>query len=65
MTIAEIKDAIKHLDEKRFVSFSDWFQKIEDERWDKELESDITRGKLDKIADKALRQYETGKCREL
>lgn len=65
MTVTEIKKAIKHLDQREFLSLSDWFAKIEEEKWDKELESDIANGKLGKLAQAALDEYKTGKCKQL
>ena len=64
-SIDEIKSAITHLPEKEFNSFVDWFQKFEEERWDKELEKDIAEGKLDNLADEALNEFDARKCREL
>jgi hypothetical protein len=64
-SIDEIKSAIAHLPEKEFNSLVDWFQKFEEERWDKELENDIAQGKLDILADEALNEFDTGKSSEL
>lgn len=64
-SIDEIKSAIAHLPEKEFNSLVDWFEKLEQERWEKELEKDIAQGKLDNLADEALNEFNAGKCREL
>ena len=64
-SIDEIKSAIAHLPEKEFNSLVDWFQKFEEERWDKELENDIAQGKLDNLADEALNEFGVGKSSEL
>ncbi len=64
-SIDKIKSAITHLPEKEFHSFVDWFQKFEEERWDEELEKDIAQGKLDSLADEALKEFDAGKCSEL
>ena len=64
-SIDEIKSAIAHLPEKEFNSLVDWFQKFEEERWDKKLENDIAQGKLDNLADEALNEFDTGKSSEL
>jgi len=63
--IDKIKSAITRLPEKEFHSFVDWFQKFEEERWDKELEKNIDQGKLDSLADEALEEFDAGKCSEL
>ena len=64
-TISEIKKTIVHLPENEFNSFADWFQKLEEEKWDKELEKDIAEGKLDNFAKEALNEFKSGKCKEL
>jgi len=65
MTIAEIKNAIEHLEKKELISLSEWFHKIEEDTWDKEIKEDITKGKLDQIAESTLNSYKSGKCKEL
>ena len=64
-SIDEIKSAITHLPDRAFNSFVDWFEKFEEERWDKELEKDIAEGKLDNLADEALNEFDSEKCSEL
>ncbi|MFC1869429.1 hypothetical protein ACFL0H_15035 [Thermodesulfobacteriota bacterium] len=64
-TITEVKDTIIHLPEDEYYAFADWFQKFEEERWDKELERDIAEGKLDALAEEALNEFKLEKCREL
>ena len=65
MTIAEIKNAIEHLEKKELISLSEWFHKIEEDKWDKEIKEDISKGKLDQIAESTFNSYKTGKCKEL
>jgi len=64
-SIDEIKSAITHLPEKEYNSFVDWFQKFDEERWDKELEKDMSEGKLDNLTDEALNEFDAGKSSEL
>ncbi|MGA1825418.1 MAG: hypothetical protein ACMUIP_12235 [bacterium] len=58
-TMSEIKKTIVHLPEDEFNSFADWFQKLEEERWDKELEKDIAEGKFDDFAKEALDEFKS------
>ena len=60
-----IKSEIARLPQEEFNAFVDWLEKLEEERWDKELEEDIAEGKLDRLADEALDEFGAGKCREL
>jgi hypothetical protein len=39
-TVAEIKNAVKALPDKDFNSFSSWFDKFEEEHWDRQIAKD-------------------------
>ena len=43
----------------------EWLENFEQELWEKELEEDVRLGKLDKLAEQAIRDFRAGKCREL
>jgi len=64
-TITEVKETIKKLPDEDFNEFADWFEKLEEERWDKELAKDIAEGRLDDLANEAINEYKSGKCTEL
>ena len=64
-TVAEIKSAVKALPEKEFSSFSFWFDRFEEERWDKQIESDQKSGPLCELMKEAMADYEAGKCKPL
>jgi len=65
ISMNRIKSEIARLPHEEFNAFVDWLEKLEEERWDKELEEDIAEGKLDHLADEALDEFGAGKCREL
>jgi hypothetical protein len=53
-TLEEIERAVSELSPEDFATFRDWFAKFDAEVWDREFEADVTAGKLDALADKAL-----------
>jgi hypothetical protein len=65
MTVKEIEKAIEKLSEDGLSDLRDWFYKFDNEVWDKQFESDVKAGKLDKLAEKAISDYDAGKCKEL
>ena len=65
MTVAEIKKAVLALPEREFGTFSSWFDKYEDEHWDRQLERDQKAGPLRNLMDKARSDFEAGKCTPL
>lgn len=65
MTVEEIEKAIEKLSEDDLSDLRDWFYKFDNEAWDKQFESDVKAGKLDRAAEKAISDYHAGKCKEL
>ena len=65
MTIKEIESAVSHLSQEELDQFSVWFDKFEAESWDAQLEKDVQSGKLDKLADQAIKDSQAGRCIEL
>lgn len=43
--------------------FRSWFDTFDTKRWDRDLVSDISNGKLDALAAEATAEYNAGKCR--
>ena len=65
MTISEIEQAIRELSPEELSRLRAWFEEFDAQEWDKQIERDAASGKLDKIAEKALQEYRTGKAKEL
>lgn len=63
--VAEIKVAIAQLPLQEVVALRQWFDEWEAELWDQEIEADILVGRLDELADEALRAFEAGDYTEL
>lgn len=64
-TVQEIEKAVVNLPEPELDKFRTWFQEFDAEVWDKQLEKDARSGKLDHLADQALKDLEEGHCTEL
>jgi hypothetical protein len=63
--VKEIEDAVSHLSPKEFEAFRAWFEEYESQHWDSQFEKDVESGRLDSIAQEALKEYEAGNCSEL
>ena len=44
MTVEAIKDAIAHLSEEERKQVADWFDELEEEAWDRQMERDFANG---------------------
>jgi hypothetical protein len=64
-TVAEIEKALQTLPVEEARKVAGWLQQYLDERWDNQIDADIAAGKLDKLADRALKDYEAGRTKPL
>jgi hypothetical protein len=63
--VENIEGQVKDLTREELGAFREWFAQFDAELWDRQLESDVQNGKLDKTAAKALRDYKEGRATEL
>ncbi|HBG05153.1 MAG: hypothetical protein A2075_02800 [Geobacteraceae bacterium GWC2_58_44] len=64
-SLKRIETEVAALPDRELRMFSQWFAEFEAERWDQSLEAVVASGKLDDIAEEALAQYASGKCRAI
>ena len=63
--IEKIEDEIQGLSPSELTAFRKWFREFDAEAWDRQIEEDIQAGKLDALANAALKSFEAGKCSEI
>ncbi len=63
--VKTLEKEILELSRDELTTFRDWFVKFDADEWDRQIESDIEAGKLDKLAAKALSEHKRGESREL
>lgn len=63
--IDNIEREIQKLSPSELAKFRKWFVKYDAEAWDREIEEDAMAGKLDALANKALKAFESGECTEI
>jgi hypothetical protein len=64
-SVKEIESAIAKLTREELSAFRSWFVGFDAEAWDKQFESDVAAGRLDGLADEALRDLGEGRCTDL
>ncbi len=64
-SVQEIKLAIGSLPHQEYMKLLSWIQDKDWGDWDKQLEVDITSGKLDFLAKEALEEKNNHKLREI
>ena len=63
--IENLEEQILALSPEEFARFREWFAQFDAEAWDRQLEADVKAGKLDKLAERALRAHAAGQSTEL
>jgi len=63
--VEQLEQQIRSLSEQELAEFRAWFQEFDWAMWDRQLARDVSNGKLDKLAEKALRDYKSGKTTPL
>ncbi len=64
-TVEQIESAILDLPPEQFQLLLEWFLDLDYQRWDEQLEKDITEGKLDALAEEAIAEFAAGQYREI
>ena len=60
LSIAEIQQAILSLPESDYLQLRNWFNELDWEKWDRQIETDSENGKLDFLIDEAFEVKEKG-----
>lgn len=64
-TVEEIEDAIRNLPPGDLAALRAWFAEYDAGLWDQQFEADVAAGRLDALADEALRDLRQGRCTDL
>jgi hypothetical protein len=64
-TVKEIEAAVSKLSRQELSTFRSWFAEFDAEAWDRQFEEDVAAGRLDALADEALRDSREGRCTDL
>jgi len=63
--IEEIKTVISKMSREKLSLFRSWFEEFDADAWDSQFEDDVIAGRLDDLADEALRDLEQRRCTEI
>lgn len=63
--VERIEHDVEGLSERELAEFRAWFAEFDWAVWDAQLERDVAAGKLDALADEALREHAAGETRPL
>ena len=63
--VEELAKRVEVLSREELGDFRQWFLEFDGALWDRQLEQDARNGKLDNLAEEALREYRAGKTKPL
>ncbi len=63
--VKEIEEAVRRLGPAELAAFRAWFAEFDAELWDHQIEIDVAEGRLDRLAEEALRDLREGRCTDL
>jgi len=63
-SVKEIEEAVLKLSTAELARFREWFAQFDAVAWDRQIEDDIAAGRLNALADEALKDFRSGRCTE-
>lgn len=64
-TLQEVETAVRDLSSEELANFRAWFAAFDAESWDRQLDEDVEAGRLDALAEEALREHREGRATAL
>jgi hypothetical protein len=64
-TVQEIQEAVSQLAREDLESFRLWFAEFDATLWDRQFEADVSAGRLDQLAEEALKDLREGRGSDL
>ncbi len=65
MSVEELESAVLNLSATELARFSQWFEEMMADQWDRQIEEDMKAGRLDGVLKRADDHYEGGRCTPL
>ncbi len=64
-TVQKIEKEVSNLSREELAEFRAWFEEFDAVIWDKQFEEDVKSGKLDELAESAIKDFKKGKFKEI
>ncbi|MDX8447759.1 hypothetical protein [Mesorhizobium captivum] len=63
--LEQIEKSVAELSPEDLKAFATWFEELQADMWDKQIEADAKAGRLDKLLAEAREEIAAGKLRDL
>ena len=64
-TVQEIEHAVRQRSAEDLAAFRAWFAEFDADLWDRQFADDVAAGRLDQLAEEALKDLQEGFCTDL
>lgn len=64
-TVQKIEKEVSNLSREELAEFRVWFEEFDATVWDKQFEEDVRSGKLNELAEEAIKDFKKGKFKEI
>ena len=61
-TVQQIEEAVQRLPAEELAAFRAWFAEFDATQWDRQVEADVTAGRLDWLVEEARQDLREGRC---
>ncbi len=65
MILKQLEETVAHLPADELTRFCEWFFAFDAKRWDATIETDVTAGRLDTLADDAIAEHRAERTKPL
>ncbi|MER8827876.1 hypothetical protein NKH73_17220 [Mesorhizobium sp. M0938] len=63
--LEQIEKSVAELSPEELKAFAAWFEGLQADMWDRQIEADAKAGRLDRLAEQALADHRAGRTRPL
>jgi hypothetical protein len=60
--VEKLENEVQQLNPDELAAFRDWFRRYDSDEWDKEIERDISGGRLDSLVEEAIAAHKPGRA---
>ncbi|MDF3217216.1 hypothetical protein EN962_24825 [Mesorhizobium sp. M7A.F.Ca.CA.001.09.2.1] len=61
--LEQIEKSVAELSPEELKAFAAWFEALQADMWDRQMEADAKTGRLDRLAEQALADHRAGRTR--
>lgn len=61
-TVQQLEQGVRQLSSEELATFRAWFAEFDADEWDRQMEADVSAGRLDWLVEEARQDLREGRC---